>query len=156
MLQRARLGIGMLAVGVALALLPAATASATSATVGKSALCKAYTTEINQQTKGESGLVKEMESGNWPAVQKALLSTFGKEASEEKAFAAYLNGASAKVKAAAVVAEKLIGQFKTIIQRSTSLAQFETGITSAESNPKFTAAEKVLDSYTKSLGCGSL
>ena len=153
MLQRARLGIGMLAMGVALALLPAATASAT---IEKSALCKAYTTEVNQQSKGESGLAKEMESGNWPAVQKALLATFGKEASEEKAFAGYLNGASAKVKAAAVVAEQLIGKFKTVIQRSTSLAQFETGITAAETSPKFTAAEKVLDTYTKSLGCGAL
>jgi hypothetical protein len=153
MLQRARLGIGMLAVGVALALLPAATASAS---IEKSALCKAYSTEVNQQTKGAAGLAKEMESGNWPAIQKALLATFGKEASEEKLFAAYLNGASAKVKAAAAVTEKLIGQFKTVIQHSTNLTQFETGITSAEENPKFTAAEKVLDSYTKSLGCGAL
>ena len=143
----------MLAVGVALALLPTATASAA---LEKSAVCKAYTTEINQQTKGGAGLAKEMESGNWPAVQKALLATFGKEASEEKAFAAYLNGASAKVKAAAVVAERLIGQFKTVIQQSKSIAQFETGITSAEANPKFAAAEKVLDAYTKSLGCGAL
>jgi hypothetical protein len=152
MLQRARLGIGMLAVGVALALLPATTASAS---IEKSALCKAYTAEVNQSTKGASGLAKEMESGNWPAIQKALLATFGKEASEEKAFAVYLNGASAKVKAAAVVTEKLIGQFKTVIQKSTNLTQFETGITSAEASPKFTAAEKVLDNYTKSLGCGT-
>jgi hypothetical protein len=143
----------MLAAGVALALLPTATASAT---IEKSAICKAYTTEVNQETKGESGLVKDMESGNWAAAQKALLATFGKEASEEKAFAVYLNGASAKVKAAAVVEEKLISQFKTVIQQSTSIAQFETGITTAETNPKITAAEKVLGSYTKTKGCGTL
>jgi hypothetical protein len=143
----------MLAAGVAMALLPAATASAT---IEKSAICKAYANDVNQQTKGSTALAKEMASGKWSAIQKALLSTFSHEASAEKDFSTFLSGASAKVKAAANVAIGLNSTFKSIIQHSTSLAQFESGITKAEALPKVTAALKVLDNYTKSLKCGTL
>jgi hypothetical protein len=152
MLRRVKFGIGMLAVGLALTLVPAVTASAT---VAKSSLCKAYNAEVNQQSKGSASLAKEMESGKWSSIKKALLATFAKEANAEKEFSVFLNGASAKVKAAAGVALGLDNSFKSVIQRSTSLQQFETGITAAESTPKVKAALNVLDNYTKSLGCGT-
>jgi hypothetical protein len=142
----------MLAVGLGMALLPAATASAT---IEKSAICKAYNTEVAKQSKGSAALAKEMESGKWSSIQKALLSTFNQEASAEKGFTAYLNGAPAKVKAAANVALGLDNKFKSIIQHATSLQQFETGITAAEQLPKVTAALKVLANYSKSLNCGT-
>jgi hypothetical protein len=152
MLRRAKLGVGTLAVGLALTLAPAVTASAT---VAKSAICKAYTSEVNKQTKGQSALTKDIESGKWSSIQKALLSTFNAEASAEKGFTAYLNGASAKVKAAANVLLGLDNKYKSIIQHATSLQQFETGIGAASQTPKVTAALNVLDNYAKTLKCGT-
>jgi hypothetical protein len=52
------------------------------------------------------------------------------------------------------VALKLDNSFKTIISNSSSLTQFESGITAAESTPKVTAALKVLDAYSAKL-CGT-
>ena len=49
---------------------------------------------------------------------------------------------------------KLDGSFKSVIQNSTSLTQYESGITAAESTPKVKAALAVLDAYTTKL-CGS-
>jgi hypothetical protein len=154
MLQRARLGVGthvvctalLSASTLALVLLPAATASAT---VAKSSLCKAYTAQTKQQQEGSVALGKEMESPNWPSAKKAVLTTFNQEANSEKKFAALLNGAPAKVKAAVKVALQLDKRFRTIIEHSTGLAQFRSAITEAESTPKVTAAEKVLVNYIK-------
>ncbi len=148
MLRRARLGIGMLAVGLTLALLPAATASAT---VEKSALCKAYQSEVAKQTKASATVAKEMASGKWSTVKKALLATFNSEANSEKQFSSYLNGASGKVKAAAAVAVQLNNTVMKVLQKSTSRQQFETGILAAESTPKVSAALKVLGNYSATI-----
>ena len=151
MLFRAKLSAALLAVVVALAVLPVATASAT---VAKSSLCTSYKSEETKQSKASSALAKDIESGSWASIKKALLSAFNGEAGAEKQFAAYLSGAPAKVKAAAAVVLKLDGSFKTIIQNSNSLTSFESGITAAESSPKVKAALSTLDSYTTKL-CGS-
>ncbi len=151
MLFRAKLSAALLAVVVALAVLPVATASAT---VAKSSLCTSYKSEETKQSKASSALAKDIESGSWASIKKALLSAFNGEAGAEKQFAAYLSGAPAKVKAAAAVILKLDGSFKTIIQNSNSLTSFESGITAAESSPKVKAALSTLDSYTTKL-CGS-
>jgi hypothetical protein len=129
-----------------LAFLPAAKASATAA---KSSLCKAYTAQTKQQQEGSAALGKEMTLPDWPSAKKAVLVTFDKEANAERKFAAMLNGASAKVQAAVKVALQLDDRFRTIIEHSTGLAQFQTAITKAESTPKVAAAEKVLVNYIK-------
>jgi hypothetical protein len=156
LVQRAKVGMAVMATGLALvlalAVVPAVTASATIAT---SSICKAYKSEVAKSTKGTASLTKSMESGNWPVIQKKLLSIFNGEASSEKAFASVLSGASAKVKAAVTVSLSLVSKFKSIIEKATSLAQFESGITAAESSPKIKGAEKVLDAYTTKL-CGSI
>lgn len=151
MLNRAKLCGALLAVVMAMAVLPVATASATLA---KSSICKAYKTEVAKQLKSSTALAKDVESGNWAVIKKDLLATFNGEAGAEKEFANYLSGASSKVKSAAAVVLKLDGSFKTIIQKSSSLTAFESGITAAEETPKVTAALKVLDSYTTKL-CGT-
>jgi hypothetical protein len=151
MLFRVKLCGALLAVVVAMAVLPMATASATLA---RSSVCKSYETEVAKQTKSSAALEKDIESGNWAVIKKDLLATFKGEAGAERQFAAYLSGASSKVKAAAAVVLKLDGSFKTIIQNSSSLTAYETGITAAEATPKVKAALKVLDSYTTKL-CGA-
>jgi hypothetical protein len=149
--RKARLGISVLAMAMGLTLIPAVTASAT---VEKSAICKAYAKDVNTQTKGSAALTKEMASGNWSVVQKALLKTFANEQSAEKDFQGFLSGAPAKVKAAANVALGLVNQFKSVIQSSTSLEQFASQITTLTETPKITAALNVLTAYTKKLHCG--
>jgi hypothetical protein len=152
--QRAKVGVGVVATGLALvlalAVIPAVTASASIYT---SSICKAAKAEEAKSAKGTASLTKAMESGNWPVIQKKLLSIFNGEAGAEKQLANALSGASAKVKAAAAVSLSLVSKFKTIIQNAKSLTQFETGITAAESSPKIKAAEKVLDNYSTKL-CG--
>ncbi len=152
MRSRAKLCAALLVVVVTMAILPAATASASLA---KSSVCKAYKSEVSKESKATNALTKDLESGNWASIKTALLATFKGEAGAEKQFAAYLNGASAKVKAAAAVVLKLDGTFKSVIQNSTSLTQYESGITAAESTPKVKAALAVLDAYTTKL-CGSI
>jgi hypothetical protein len=150
-LYRAKLCGALLALVVAMAVLPVATASATLA---KSSICKAYKSEEAKQLKSSTALAKDVLSGKWAVIKKDLLATFNGEAGAEKQFAAYLSGASAKVKSATAVVLKLDGSFKTIIQSSSSLTAFESGITAAEATPKVKAALKVLDAYTTKL-CGA-
>ena len=100
MRSRAKLCGALLAVVVATAVLPVATASATLA---RSSVCKAYETEKAKEAKSSTTLDKDVESGNWVLIKKDLLAAFKGEASAEREFAGYLSGASAKVKAAAAV-----------------------------------------------------
>jgi hypothetical protein len=155
MLRRAKLGVEthvvcaalLSASTVVLALLPAATASAT---VAKSSLCTAYTAQTKQQQEGSAALGKEMALPKWSSAKKAVLATFDEEANAERKFATMLNGTAAKVKAAVKVALQLDDQLRSIIEHSTGLAQFQSAIIKAESAPKVTAAEKVLVNYIKS------
>jgi hypothetical protein len=133
--------------GLALAIVPVTTASA----VTKSSICKAYTADQNKEIAAGNAIKKDIASSSWVKVQKALLTTFNAEASAEKEFAAYLRGASAKVRAAGAVVLKLDASFKTVVKKSSSLIQFESGITRAESTPKVKAALNVLETYASKL-----
>ena len=151
MLQRAKVGAGMLAIGVAMAVWPAASASAG---VDKSSICQAYQAEVKKQTSASTKLQKVIEGGSWTTIKKAMLSTFTQETADETKFNGYLKGASSKVKAAAAVALKLDASFKPIIAKSTSLKQFEAKIGAAESTAKVKSALTVLNAYSTTL-CGS-
>jgi hypothetical protein len=151
-MRKAKLGISLLAIGMGLTVVPAVTASAA---VETSAICKAYNADVKLQSKSTAGLAKEMASGKWSSIQKALLTEFSRDASAEKDFSTYLNGAPAKVKAAANVALGLDSNFKSIVQHSTNVQQFGTAIEKAEQLPKDVAAAKVLDNYAKTLKCGT-
>ena len=152
MLNKAKIGLGVATIGMAFSLVPAVAASASVRTVRPvqtSALCKVYKADLAQSTKSTgAAITKAIESGNWPAAQKALLSAFASAGGAEKALVAALASAPGNVKSAAAVALKFDGQLKSIIQSSTSMTQYESKVTSASQNPKLTAAEKTLDSYT--------
>jgi hypothetical protein len=152
MVRKAKLGIVLLAIGMGLTLVPAVTASAA---VETSAICKAYNADVKLQSKATAGLAKEMASGKWSSIQKALLTEFNRNASAEKELSTFLSGAPAKVKAAANV---LLGQenkFKSIVQHSTNVQQFGTAIEKAEVAPKEATAAAVLDKYATTLKCKS-
>jgi hypothetical protein len=153
MLKKAKIGLGVATIGMALSMVPAVTASASvsaSATLRTSSLCKAYKADLKAASKSESASIeKAIESGNWPAAQKALLSAFNGESGLEKSLVASLASAPSKVKAAASVSLKFDATLKSLIQKSKSLTQYESLVTAASKNPKLAAAEKVLDAYTQ-------
>jgi hypothetical protein len=151
MLRKARIGMGMLALGMVLTLVPTVAASAA---VEKSAVCQAYAKDVNTQTKGSAALAKQLESGNWTTAQKGLLKALSNEQGAEKDFQGFLSGAPAKVKAASNVALGLVSQFKSIVQSSTSIEQFGSRITAVTETPKVSAALTVLTNYSKKLHCG--
>jgi hypothetical protein len=149
---KAKLGISLLAIGMGLTAVPAVTASAA---VETSAICKAYNADVKLQSKATAGLAKEMASGKWSSIQKALLTEFSRDASAEKEFSTFLSGAPAKVKAAANVVFGQEGKLKSIVQHSSNVQQFGTAIEKAEQLPKEAAAAEVLDNYAKTLKCGT-
>jgi hypothetical protein len=167
MLNKLKLGLGIAAVGTGLAMVPAiAPASAAVSRVSavsavsslrSSALCGAYKKEGSSLANTEGGaLAKAMASGNWPAVQKALLASFNSESGAVKGLEAALSSAPSNVKAAAATFFKFDGQIKSIVQSSTSLTQFSSQISSIEESPKVQAALKTMSAYGEKLCPGSI
>jgi hypothetical protein len=158
MLNRVKAGIGVATIGMAMALIPAispasASVSSVSSVLGVSslssnALCRDYK---NQQTASAntqgSALAKAYTSGNWPAIQKALLSTYNSEAGAISKLESVLSGAPSNVKAAVGTFLQFANSLKGVIQRSTSLTNFGTNIEAVSTNPKLASAEKVLAAY---------
>jgi hypothetical protein len=150
MLRKARVGLGVASLGMALSLIPAVAGSApASASVHTSKLCTIYKADLNGAgSKVTAAVTRAVESGNWKVAQKALLNAFRTESGSEKSLVAALSNAPGSVKAAAGVALKFNSTLKSIISGSSSLTQYESKVTSASKTPKLTAAEKTLDTYT--------
>jgi hypothetical protein len=154
MRSRAKLCAALLSVVVGMAVLPMATAAAASAELTKSSICKVYKSEEAKEAKASAALQQKIQSQSWASIKKALLAEVNGDKGAENQFAGYLSGASAKVRAAVAVVLKLDGSFKAMIERSTSLTGYESGITAAESSPKVKAALALLAAYTSQL-CGT-
>ena len=173
MLNRAKAGIGVAAIGMAMALVPAISPASASvsnlsnlsslsgvssvSSLSSNALCKDYKNQESSlaNTQG-SALAKAYTSGNWPAIQKALLSAFSSEAGSISKLESVLSGAPSNVKAAVGTFLQFENSLKGVIQRSTSLTSFGTQVAAVETNPKLASAEKVLAAYGEKLCPGSI
>jgi hypothetical protein len=161
MLNRVKAGIGVVTIGTAMALIPAISPASASvsrvstvsslsgvSSLSSNALCRDYK---NQQTASAntqgSALAKAYTSGNWPAIQKALLSTYNSEAGAIGKLESALSGAPSNVKAAVGTFLQFANSLKGVIQRSTSLTNFATNVEAVSTNPKLASAEKVLAAY---------
>lgn len=152
MLKHAKIGLGVATVGMALSLVPAVAGASVkaSAPLRSNALCTAYKADQKAADKSETpSFTKAIESGKWPAAQKALLSEFNGATGEEKALVSALAGAPGSVTNAANVALKFDATLKSLIEKSKSMTQYESSVTSASNNPKLASATKVLDAYTE-------
>jgi hypothetical protein len=153
MLNRAKIGIGVATIGMALSVIPALSASASvkaSATLRSNALCGDYKSQLKSEdssTTSGSALEKAYTSGKWSEIQKALLSSYSSETGAVNKLESVLSGAPSSVKSAAGQVLKFENSLKTVIQQSTSLTQFSQKSLSAEQNPKVQAALKTLDAY---------
>jgi hypothetical protein len=156
--SRARIGIGVVTVGMAMALVPAASSSAaihsTKGTNPGSTLCKLEKTEAASESKSSASLEKAIEAGNWTKAKKEMLSDFGEGTAIEKKATAALAGAPSNVKSAASLSLKFASTEKGIIEKSTSEAEFETAFEKAAENKKLEAAEQTLSTYQTKI-CGS-
>jgi hypothetical protein len=120
-------------------------------------LCKDYKNQQSALANTQGGaLAKAYTSGNWPAIQKALLSTFSSEAGSISKLESVLSGAPSNVKAAVGTFLQFENNLKGVIQRSTSLTNFGTQVAAVETNPKLASAEKVLAAYGEKLCPGSI
>ena len=154
MRSRTKLCGALSALAVAVAATAAVVPAAASAASGGSSICKAYKAEEKKVVKASAALARADDSGNWTVIKKDLLAEFKGESGAEEQFDAYLSGASSKVRSAAAVVLKLDGTFTTIVQSSSSLTAYETGVSEAQDTPQVKSAFKVLDSYTTRM-CGS-
>ena len=162
MLQRMKIGLGIAALGMTMALVPALSASASVASLDSvtsvksessihllSSFCSDYKADTKAAAAAQGpAFTRAVESGKWPAIQKALLTSYNGESGALNKMVASLSSAPSNVKAAVSTVIKFDGSLKGIIQKSKSMTQFESSITSLEKSPKFTAAVKLLDNYT--------
>jgi hypothetical protein len=121
----------------------------------KPALCSLAKSEVASQSKSTNAIVKAIEAGNWATAKQALLSSFNGESKAEALAISALSSAPAKVKAAGAVALKFVATEKSVIEKSTSVSQFESSIEAATKNPQLVSAEKTLESY-QTAKCGPL
>jgi hypothetical protein len=161
MLGKAKIGIGIATIGMALSVVPALSASASvkaSATLRGSALCGDYKNQEKSQAETTEGaaLEKAYTSGKWSAIQSALLSAFGSENGAISKLESALSGAPSSVKSAAGQLVKFESSLKTAIKQSTSMTQFGEKTATVDENPKLQAALKTLDAYGEKLCPGSI
>jgi len=156
-MRRVASGIGVLVLGLALAMAPVMASPAgaktkhhkTSKPSTKVSLgaCSAYTKQETQSSKLASSLEQAFASGNFATIKAAMLAEFGDLNTDVSKANAVLGSAPANVKAAFATIIQAVEQLKTAIQNSTSLTQLEGSFQSLGTNTKFTAAGQVLASY---------
>ena len=141
--RRLGIGIGVLAVGAAMAVVPLGGQAAWA----KPSYCSQYGKANKAETKAETTIVSAIESGNWTAAKKALLSAIASESGAEKAAIADLRGAPPNVRAAGSKLLKFANTEVKVIKTSTSASQFESAEEALTQKPTFTAATTVLANY---------
>ncbi len=149
LLRRLGIGASVVAVGMTVAIGPGLPAGASS----QGGLCSLTKNATKAEAKSSAAISSAIESGNWAVVQKDLLSSFGQATQAEQTAIAALSNAPSSVKAAGSVIIKFAATEKSIIQKSTSLTQFESSEEAAATSPKVASAEKTLAAYFTSK-CG--
>jgi hypothetical protein len=160
--HRFKTGIGIVAATVALALVPAVSASASvdkssSGSNPTSPLCKAYRSTVQsdpRSTAASTNASKAIQAGNWKAAQKALLTVYGFQANDVQKLTSALRSAPRNVQSAMTVLTNYVVKYKSLLQSSSSIKQFSTGSSALSKNTKTTAAAHTLSLYYTSV-CGT-
>jgi hypothetical protein len=158
--HRARIGVAIVAMGVAMTTAmdsgaPASAALRHGGSDPNSAFCKLEKDTLkDENSKIESAATDALIDGKWKTAQKDLIQIDKSTGKLEQSFFAALSSAPDNVKAAADELVKLIPAEEKAVKDSTSVTGFEKA-EQAVASGKFTAAAKVLAGYDTSL-CGSL
>ncbi len=160
--RRAASGIGVLVLGLALAMAPvmASPAGATKTKHHKTSkpkaaaspkvslgACTALNTEQTQSSKLATTLEQAFASGNFATIKAAMLAEFTNLGTDVSKAKALLSSAPANVKAAFATIAQAFTQLKTTIANSTSLTGLESSLQALGTNTQLTAAGQVLASY---------
>jgi Spy/CpxP family protein refolding chaperone len=143
-------GVGAVVAGAALSV----GGFASAAGAKQSALCRLDTAFTHGNDKTQSSIAAAIESGNWTAAQRTLLSAVHQEQRDESELIGVLHHAPAKVVAAGRTMIAFAGTEEQVIRTAASATQFETSEENAAENPKIESAERTLASYT-SEKCGT-
>jgi hypothetical protein len=161
MKRRAASRVGVLVLGLALALGPVATSPIGATTKPKVAkphkkapplklstgACTAINGEQTQSSQFGTAMERAFASGNFASIKSAMLASFAGLDQDISKAKGYLSSAPANVRAAFNTIATAFGQLKTALENATSLTQLEGSFTTLGSNTSLTAASKVLASY---------
>jgi hypothetical protein len=158
MRRRATSGIGVLVLGLALALAPVAASPVSAAKAPKhnvaNGACTALIGEQTQSSKLATSLQQAFASGKFATIKQAVVSELTQVDRSVAKARGLLGSAPANVQAAFTTIANVFTHLKTQIQNSTSLTGLEAAFTSLGSSAKLTSASKVLSSYFGSK-CGT-
>lgn len=162
--RRAVAAVGIAALGVVTASMPAAASSAASATEvhdgqvqvaaagsrlepNSSVTCKDLGKEQNQSSKFATTLEQALASGKFTTIKKAVLSEFAAVTKAITAAKSHLGSPPANVKAALATVSSAFTQLEASVRSSTSLTQLEAAFESFGQNAKLKSAGMVLANY---------
>jgi hypothetical protein len=160
-MKRAVSGIGVLLLGLALAMAPVVASPASAKTKHHKVVkhkvvvpttlsgkdCTAFSGEQTQSTGLATKLEQAFATGNFATIKTAMLAEFTTEGQDVSKVEALLSGAPANVRAAFGTIAAAFNTLKTDIQNATSLTQLEGSLTTLGSNTQLESAGKVLASY---------
>lgn len=160
-LQRAKFGIGVVALGLGMAVVPVAPAWAGlhkasthhGSHTGGSFCQLEKSVQQAQNSKGAVAATNALVAGNWKLAQKDLLAIDQHTATLEKDFLSALFTAPHNVKAAAGVLISFVPLQIKAIKDSNSAKQF-VALETAAATPKYLGAAKVIGDYEVAQ-CGS-
>ena len=164
---RARSSVGVLVVGLGLALAPVVSSPATATTKHKAKVihhtaapktggtCTALNGEQTQSSKLATTLEQAFASGKFATIKTAVLASFTHLGTDVAAEKKLLGSAPANVKTAFGQVASVFNQLKSQIAASTSLTQLEAAFTTLGTNPQLTSASKILSAYYGSK-CGTV
>ncbi len=153
MMNNLKVGIGVAVAGLALSLIPVASAGA-SVAKSNNPLCRTNKSVSDTEAKQSAAVTKAMQAGNWPAAKKALITSITYSLGQEKAAIKLLSGAPSNVKSAAnTVFNYYSSTAEKAVTSSNSLTQYEAKAGAAV-GPKEKSAESILTAYSNKV-CGT-
>lgn len=162
--RRAVAAVGIVALGLVTASVPAVASSAASSTgthdaltrdataapkleLSSSVTCRDLNNEQSQSSKFATTLEQALASGKFTTIKKAVLSEFAAVTKAITAAKNHLGSPPATVKAALATVSSAFTQLEASVRSSTSLAQLEAAFESFGQNAKLKSASMVLANY---------
>jgi hypothetical protein len=120
-----------------------------------STLCKDLKAEENQSNSLGGTIASALESGNFATAKQEMINAINQGLKEASPALSVLQGAPSSVQNAMKTLISFDGQFKSIIENSTSLTNMESSFETLATNPNIAAAGTTVSAYVTAQ-CGSL
>jgi hypothetical protein len=120
-----------------------------------STLCKDLKAEENQSNSLSGTIASALESGNFATAKQEMINSINQGLKEASPALSALQGAPSSVQNAMKTLISFDGQFKSIVENSTSLTNMESSLETVATNSKIAAAGTTVSAYVTAQ-CGSL